>query len=144
MRFTDHLEANVALVQRYFPHYQLKKDGDDIFYEGVQSNAAGTGNFVVRLYVPSSPERVPKAVIWEPRMLPKYDGGTVNDHPLSHRWHTLKNGPGGRVSPCHTDPSRWDASSTHMQALLKVSIWLEAYCSSLETREPVASFLRSS
>ena len=128
------------LVEREFPQFGLQWDGEcRAHFEGWQSTSSGKQAYQLRLELEGAfPDVCPALFVWSPITLRTYDGGTVNAQGLSHGFHTLSNGPGGRVRVCLAG---WDACSTCVQVLLTGILWLEAYAGHLATGKPIDAFL---
>lgn len=68
---------------------------------------------------------------------------TINSYDVSHRMHTLSNGPNGEVQICHWSSDRWHSGITLNRVMLKVVLWLEAYEQHLATGKDICDFVRT-
>jgi len=135
------LVANIKLALQVFRQFAFIIENGSGYLEGRISPRRGTTSYLLRLMLPpGSPDVVPRLVIWDPVTLPKYGGETVNSLGCTHSFHTLPNGPGGRVTVCH-EPGHWDAGKTYVQVLWKAQIWLECYQGHLATGNTISHYL---
>ena len=86
------------------------------------------------------PDEMPELYVVSPHILPKRGGGTVNDAGLSHAFHTRPKGPEGCTQICHCNSTSWDPSKTVIGALIKGTIWCEAYREYMRTGKSIADF----
>ena len=68
---------------------------------------------------------------------------TINSYGISHRMHTLSNGPNGEVQICHWRDERWHSGITFNKVLIKAMLWLEAYEQHLSTGRHIDDFVRT-
>ncbi len=68
---------------------------------------------------------------------------TINGYDISHRMHTLTNGPNGEVQICHWNSERWHSGITLNRVMLKIILWLEAYEQHLATGRDICDFVRT-
>jgi hypothetical protein len=140
------LLAQLKGVEREFPHWKLYTDSEDlVYYEGSIVAGAQDMEFMGRIYIrPKLPEVCPNVYIWNPVELPRQPGGTVNEVGCTHAFHTLQNGPDGRVQLCLTRPGEWDATVAHVLLVAKLFLWCEAYCAHLQEGTPIADYFADS
>lgn len=87
------------------------------------------------------PNLRPPLYIAKPRLVPMFNGRSVNNLGVSHEMHTLSNGPNGEVQICHWRDDRWHPGLTLNKVMLKGLIWLEAYEQHLSSGQSIASFV---
>ena len=134
------LRTNHRLVLRYFPQFRLHQTADPPYYQGWY-NALSGRRFQFRLALPpGSPDVKPRLYVWRPTRLPKFGGGTLNDAGSLHEFHTMKNGPAGRVQICHVP--NWNAAVTYVAVLGRALLWAEAYCAHLREGRPISDYFR--
>jgi len=127
------------LVEKFFPEFALFGLTEDPYFEGRMSSNSGRVRFLVRVVLVSGfPEVMPELYVWDPLFLRTWDGSSLNAEGISHYFHTLDNGPGGRVQICHT--LDWDPSITCVQVILKARLWIEAYDAHLTTGKAIADY----
>ena len=68
---------------------------------------------------------------------------TVNSLGVSHRMHTLGNGPDGEVQICHWRDDRWHSGITFNKVMIKAMLWLEAYEQHLSTGHDIDEFVKT-
>lgn len=68
---------------------------------------------------------------------------TINGLGVSHRMHTLSNGPNGEVQICHWRDDRWHSGITFNRVMIKAMLWLEAYEQHFSTGRGIDEFVRS-
>lgn len=136
------IALQVYLVQLHFPHFQMVRvKEDEAYFEGWVSGDQGTVNYQLRLYFnPLLPEVCPALYVWAPLVVPRMPSGDVNSIGMSHDYHTLGNGPEGRVTICHTAPSDWDASITYVQPILKGHLWCYAHMAHMNDGSSISGY----
>jgi len=134
----DVMRMNHELVARYFPDFKLHPEASLPYYEGGYTTASSQ-HFQFRLVLPpGSPDTKPLLYVWAPIRLAKWGGGTVNSVGCSHAFHTLENGPGGKIQLCH-DPS-WHAAKTYVGVLARAIWWAEAYCQHIKKGKNISAY----
>ena len=104
-------------------------------------------NHSYRLWSPiplGFPNSRPHLYILRPNPLWEFGGtSTINSYGVSHRMHTLLNGPNGEVQICHWRDERWHSGITFNKVMVKVMLWLEAYEQHLSTGRNIDEFVRT-
>ena len=138
------LAVNGLLVEKHFPHFNYHGYDDPPYFEGWQESSSGRYRFLFRLCLPlGSPDVPPELFLWDPITVPDYSGCSLNSVGVSHAYHLLSNGEGGRLQICHTKPDVWDCSCTFVHVLFKAAIWLEAYSWHRDTGDTIHDFLKA-
>lgn len=138
------LTVQVRAVQKEFPHCGFRWEAvQDAHFDWEVSTQRQNGAYLMRLYInPAFPEICPAMYVWAPVTLWRASGGTVNEVGSSHSFHTLENGPGGRVRLCHSSPADWDASVSYVLPILRSFLWCEAYEAHLHDGNSIAHYLK--
>ena len=129
------LALEKKLLEKEMPQFQWYDMTGNTYLEGYVKTYGNGDQYKLRVVLTSRfPDEMPNLFVVSPQRLPKYGGyGTVNAEGASHKFHTLKNGPGGCVQVCHFKPAFWDSSKTLVAVLIKGIFWLEGYEAHLKT-----------
>ena len=136
------LALEKSMLAKEMPQFRFYNMTGDTYVAGWAKTSGGRHNYKLTLILGFLfPDEMPKLFVISPHTLWKYDGyGTVNKEGISHAFHTLENGPGGRVQICHFKPDLWDSSKTIVAVMMKGLFWLEAYEAHLRTGRDLADF----
>lgn len=136
------MALNCFLVQQHLPQFKMVRvQEDEAYFEGWVSGEQNGIDFQLRLYFnPLLPEVCPALYVWAPLIVPRMPSGSVNEVGSSHAFHTLSNGPEGRVQICHTAPSDWDASVTYVLPLLKGNLWCVAHSAHMQDGSSISGY----
>jgi hypothetical protein len=137
------LLVKIHHVRKHFPHWKFVWESDDsAFFEGWVHTSCG-GKYCLRLYLnPKWQESLPQLYVWEPVVLPRVPEGTINEA-YGHSYHTVSNGPDGRVQICHSSQSDWDSTVSYVLPILRGYLWCEAYGGHLQTGKQIADYFPS-
>jgi len=117
-RQTYRLIVEKELLEKYYPGIRFNRYSDETYFESKATTRSGRMTFRLRIVLPFEyPHAKPKLYVWEPLVLRKWDGSSLNAEGMSHDFHTLSNGPGGRVQIDHCGV--WDASMSCTEVLMR-------------------------
>jgi len=121
---------NQILASDGLSQFQIFRSNLEDSYElnGVHRSSVGNP---YKIWSPISynyPHARPHVYVREPNPLPGYNNGeSINEFGVSHKMHTLSNGPNGEVQICHWRDGRWHSGITLNKVMIKIVLWLEAY-----------------
>ncbi len=141
---SNRLAFEAQVMANYFPYMSFYTWDDLPYFKGDCPTTSGGKRFEIKLSIPRDyPDEMPKAYVMDPISLRKYDyRGYINSLGSSHEYHTRSNGPRGCVQICHFSESMWDSSQTCIGVMVKVCLWLEAYCTYLATGISINNILK--
>ena len=136
---------NQVLQHDGMPQFQIYSDQVGGYYlSGVHQTIANNLYTLRSPIPPGFPHSRPHMYIFTPNPLRGYGGtSTINEYGLSHRMHTLSNGPNGEVQICHWRDARWHSGITFNKVMIKAMLWLEAYEQHLSTGQDIDEFVRT-
>lgn len=152
MSWSEHQRLRLALerqlLKQHMPGFDLLDPSGATYASGKFTSNSGR-IYSVRVNLPERyPDACPKVYITDPMPLWGYRGffgalrqKTIASYGVSHDMHTLGVHDRGWVQVCHFRSERWSASSTLVQVLVKVRLWLEAYEAHCRTGRPIDDFL---
>jgi len=135
---------NKILASDGLDQFQVYVNKSDNTYYLTGTHYTNAGNsYVIYSPIPYGyPYSRPKVYIKNPNPLRSYDySKSINSYGVSHRMHTLGNGPSGEVQICHWRDEKWHSGITLNKVLLKTVIWLEAYEQHLLTGKDICDFV---
>ena len=126
-----------------FQVYRSDQGGSFFLWGDHRTNAGNT--YTIWSPLPNDfPYGRPPVYVYRPNPLVGYGyEQAINAHGLSHKMHTLDNGPGGEVQICHWRSERWHSGITLNKVMIKVVLWLEAYEQYRSSGVAISDFVRT-
>ena len=136
---------NQVLQNDGMPQFQIYRDQGSGYYLLGHHRTSANHSYTLWSPIPLGfPNSRPHLYISTPNPLRGFDrNSTINDYGVSHRMHTLSNGPNGEVQICHWRDERWHSGITFNKVMIKAMLWLEAYEQHLTTGQDIDEFVRT-
>ena len=136
---------NQVLQHDGMPQFKIYSDQPSGYYLLGDHRTIGNHSYTLWSPIPLGfPNSRPHMYILTPNPLWGYGRtSTINDYGVSHRMHTLSNGPNGEVQLCHWRDERWHSGITFNKVMIKAMLWLEAYEQHLSTGHDIDEFVRT-
>ena len=136
---------NQVLQQDGMPQFQIYKDQPNGYYLLGNQRTSANNSYTLWSPIPAGyPHSRPHLYICTPNPLWGFGRTrTINEYGVSHRMHTLSNGPNGQVQICHWRDERWHSGITFNRVMIKAMLWLEAYEQHLATGQDIHEFVRT-
>ena len=146
MTFLERLTYENQVLQRDgMSQFQIYKDQPNGYYLLGDHRTSANSSYTLWSPIPTGfPYSRPRLYIHIPNPLWGFRRTrTINDYGVSHRMHTLSNGPNGQVQICHWRDERWHSGITFNKVMIKAMLWLEAYEQHLSTGQDIDEFVRT-
>ena len=125
--------------------FQIYRDQTSGYYLLGDHRTNANHSYTLWSPIPSGfPHSRPHLYVYRPNPLWGFARtSTTNSCGVSHRMHTLSNGPNGEVQICHWRDERWHSGITFNKVMIKAMLWLEAYEQHLSTGRDIDDFVRT-
>lgn len=142
-KLMDRLNYEKRIMQKQLSYFHFYGGGKNPYFSGYYPTPIKKHIFGLKASIPQwYPDEMPQLYVTSPNKLYTYNGyETINAEGISHKFHTLPNGPKGCVQICHFKPETWDASQTCIGVFLKGMLWVQAYEIHLVTGKSIADII---
>ena len=116
-----------SIMKKELPQFVLYETCGEFYFQGWHRTTYKNNDYKLKLALPPGfPDERPKLYIVDPILLIGKKGDEVvliNSQGVSHKFHTLSNGPDSCIQICHYDSESWN-SSISCATSKRVILWL--------------------